>query len=324
MDDDSAERWAIRLDAGPLTPEEQALLDEWLAQAERHEGALLRAEAALVYLDRGRALAGATPIAPAMAPARRLVAAIDGHRRTPSLSRRSFLAASGAAGSIAAGFGAFVLLTGGDEIDTEFGEVRRLPLSDGSVATLNTESRIAVTMKPERRDIALLKGEAWFEVAHDKKRPFVVETGDIRVRAVGTAFSVRRRPDGVDILVTEGTVETWIAGHEAQKVRIDSGKRSFIADADKLIVPVESQGEIERMLAWRSGSLALNGEPLSYAVAELNRYNKHKLIVEDAVLGQTPIVGYFSLSEPNTFARSVAELTSARIEGDANETRLSR
>src|SRR3546814_17933008 len=66
MDDDGAARWAIRRDAGPLTPDEQQAFEAWLAADERREGSLLRAEAALVYLDRGPALieVGDPPFAP--------------------------------------------------------------------------------------------------------------------------------------------------------------------------------------------------------------------------------------------------------------------
>src|SRR3546814_10056817 len=56
--------------------------------------------------------------------------------------------------------------------------------------------------------ITLEEGEAWFQVAHDAHRPFVVDVGSVRIRAVGTAFSVRRNPEGVDVMVTEGVVET--------------------------------------------------------------------------------------------------------------------
>src|SRR3546814_7180012 len=116
--------------------------------------------------------------------------------------------------------------------------------------------------------------------------PFVVDVGSVRIRAVGTAFSVRRNPEGVDVLVTEGVVETWTEGHEAARTRIAQGERSFVAAGTRDIVAVKAADEIDRALAWRSGGLAFNGEPLSYAVAELNRSNRRKLVVEDPVLAR--------------------------------------
>ncbi|MCW0197393.1 FecR domain-containing protein [Sphingopyxis sp.] len=306
MDDDGAARWAIRRDAGPLSPGEQRELDAWLAADERREGALLRAEAALVYIARAPALIDAEdfPAAPeeeAPAPAR--------------IARRRFLAGGAVAGAaIAAGVAGVLLMPSGQEFSTTVGEVRRLPLADGSVATVNTASRIAVALEPEQRHITLEEGEAWFQVAHDAHRPFVVDIGNVRVRAIGTAFSVRRNPEGVDILVTEGVVETWTEGQEATRIRIAQGERSFVATGTGAIVAVKAADEIERALAWRDGGLALNGEPLSYAVAELNRYNHRKLVVEDPVLARMPIVGYFRTNEPGDFARAVAPLIGARVE----------
>ncbi len=311
MDDDGAAHWAIRRDAGPLSPDEQQEFDAWLAADERREGALLRAEAALVYIVRDPALIDAEsgPAAPeeeAQAPAR--------------FGRRHFLA--GGAAAVAAGVAGVLLMPSGQEYSTTVGEVRRLPLADGSVATVNTASRIAVALEPERRHITLEEGEAWFQVAHDAHRPFVVDIGSVRVRAVGTAFSVRRNPEGVDVLVTEGVVETWTEGHEATRTRIARGERSFVATGARAVVAVKAADEIERALAWRDGGLAFNGEPLSYAVAELNRYNHRKLVVEDPVLARMPIVGYFRTNEPGDFARAVAPLVGASVETRSGDMHL--
>ncbi|HEX2813643.1 MAG TPA: FecR domain-containing protein [Sphingopyxis sp.] len=314
MDDDGAARWAIRRDAGPLSPGEQREFDTWLAADERREGSLLRAEAALVYIDRG----------PALIDAESIPAAPEEETPAPArTTRRRFLAGGAIAGTaIAAGIAGVLLMPSGQQFSTTIGEVRRLPLADGSIATVNTASRIAVALEPERRHITLEEGEAWFQVAHDAHRPFVVDIGNVRVRAVGTAFSVRRNPEGVDVLVTEGVVETWIEGHEATRTRIARGERSFVATGTRAIVAVKAADEIERALAWRGGGLALNGEPLSYAVAELNRYNHRKLVVEDPVLARMPIVGYFRTSEPGDFARAVAPLIGARVEMRSGDMHL--
>ncbi|WP_222926949.1 FecR family protein [Sphingomonas gilva] len=311
MDDDGAARWAILLDSGSLTPEQQAEFDAWLAADERREGSLLRAEAALVYLDRGRALAGASQAAPPHPSDTRSI-----------FSRRGFLVGSALAGTVAVGVTGLSFIQPSEEIATAVGEVRRLPLADGSVATVNTASRLAIAMQPERRQITLEDGEAWFEVAHDAERPFVVDAGDVRVQAIGTAFSVRRHADGVDVLVTKGMVETWRVGRESERTRVGAGERTFVARGPSPVSVQAAGPEIERALAWRSGGLALDGEPLAYAVAELNRYNRHQLVIVDAALGRRPIVGYFRTSEPENFARSVAVLLDAQIETRGEQTRL--
>ena len=304
--DDRAARWAIRLDGDPLSDVEQRELDAWLGGDDRRAGALLRAEAALAYLDRGRALARADGDF-----------ASDEQPSAPQLGRRGFLAAS-VAGLAAALIGYSALDNGPDTIATALGEVRRVPLADGSIASVNTASRVAFAMQDTRRDVKLEEGEAWFQVAHDKTRPFVVAAGDVRVQAVGTAFSVRRRDDGVDVLVTEGVVEAWVVGHESRRTRIAAGSMSFVADRSPSIAVSEAIEDIERTLAWRSGELVLNGQTLSYAAAELNRYNKRKLVIDDAGLGDEALVGYFRTEQPEAFARAAGNMLDAevRIEGD--------
>jgi len=309
-DEDAAVRWAIRLDGEPLRDDEQAALDAWLAEESRRRGALLRAEAALAYLDRGRALPESE--APANA--------------APRIGRRGFLIGGSLSGVAAAGaLGLFFTMRNrAIEIRTAVGEVRRVSLADGSVASLNTDSKVAVAMAGQRREVKLEGGEAWFEVAHDKARPFIVEAGEVRVQAVGTAFSVRRREGGADVLVTEGVVEAWVVGHEDAKTRIAAGSKSFVADATSTREVVEAASDIDRALAWRTGELALNGESLSYAAAELNRYNSRKLVIDDAALGREPLVGYFRTDQPENFSRAVATMVGAKVVVDGDTIRITR
>jgi transmembrane sensor len=303
-DQEEAARWAIRRDGGALTPDDQTALDTWLAGDERREGALFRAEAVLAYLDQPASSAQADE-----------GGAVPANAGPVQLSRRKMLAGGGIGIAAAlAGMLTFTLSTSREAFSTAIGEVRRIPLDDGSTATVNTASRITVAMEPERREIQLEDGEAWFEVARDAARPFLVEAGDVRVRAVGTAFSVRRTAAGVDVLVTEGIVEIWRASSPRDPVRVRGGQRAFVTEEASAIRAVAAAPEIERALAWRSGELALNGEPLSYAVEELNRYNRQKIVVMDPVIGRTPIVGYFRTGDPVAFADAVATIAGGRAE----------
>lgn len=306
LDDDEAARWAIRLDSGPLDAGEQSALDNWLLADERRHGSLLRAEAALAYLDRGRALAEPMEVPPVPAP----------------LGRRAFLVGGAVTGLTLAGALGY-LMAWPVQIQTALGEVRRVPLADGSIASLNTSSKVVVAMRDKRREVKLEDGEAWFQVAHDKARPFVVKAGDVRIQAVGTAFSVRRRGGGADVLVTEGAVDAWVVGRESERTRIRAGSKSFVAEAEPLIVVAASE-DIDRALAWRTGEIALNGESLEYAASELNRYNSRKIVVDDRALGSEPIVGYFRADRPEDFARAVAGVLGCSIIADKDTIRLSR
>lgn len=305
-DEEAAALWAVRLDAGPISATQERELEAWLAADERREGALLRARAALEYLNRGRALSGASYDE-------------DEPRR---LNRRGMIGSLVAAGA-AACVGVLMLFPRERRIDTEVGEIRQMPLEDGSVATLNTASKLSVQMKERERLVRLEGGEAWFRVVPDKTRPFVVQAGEVRVQAIGTAFSVRRRDEGTDVLVTEGTVEAWVVGREGDRKIITAGSRGLVEQGVPIAVATAPE-EIDRALAWRSGQLSLDGETLDYAVAELNRYNRQKLIVDDPALGRQQLVGYFYTGEPENFAKTVAWMIGAEIIEDGDTIRITR
>ena len=298
-----AEYWAIRLDGDSLTAAEQSELDAWLGEDERREGALLRAQATLAYLDRGRALH-----------------ANDAPSVRPTISRRNLMMLGG--GMAAAAAGAFLFVGHKPAFATKVGEVRQVALADGSTATINTDSRIQVDFHAHERRIALGSGEAWFQVAHDRTRPFIVAAGQVRVRAVGTAFSVRLRNGSADVLVTEGVVETWVEGHEAQKVRVAAGFQAQVTDGNGGVVTAPDAAKITRALSWRGGQLALDGETLDFAVEEINRYNSKKIVVDSPRLGHEPLVGYFRTNEPEKFSSAVAALINARVIDDGTQIHL--
>ncbi|HEY3813603.1 MAG TPA: FecR domain-containing protein [Caulobacteraceae bacterium] len=311
LNDDAAAAWAVRLGEGALDREAQAELDAWLNEDPRRRGALLRAQAAWRLLDRAGEGHGAVP-----APRRRPVLRF-------ALGRRRLLA-GGAAAIAASVAGVAVMVNMGARYGTALGEVRRVPLADGSLAAINTESVVDVALRKDERRVTLERGEAWFSVAKDKARPFVVAAGPVRVRAVGTAFSVRLHATGADVLVTEGVVEAWTEGAVAKKVRIAAGARAFISNAVGPTQPVESPQQIDRALAWRDGQIALEGETLAQAAAEFNRYNKKKLVIEDPELAGGTLVGWFHANEPEAFARAAAATLNARVVEDKDAIRLTR
>jgi transmembrane sensor len=303
--DDEAAAWALRAD--PACPDADPELQAWLDGDPRRAGALLRAQAALSFLDRARALEEDVPPTPAPAP--------------PRFTRRAAIGL-GAGGVLAAGIAGAALLGGdGRRYVTELGEIRKVPLSDGSIVDINTSSILNVSLRPGARDVVLHQGEAWFEVAKDPARPFLVKAGEARFRAVGTAFSVRRMNEDAELLVTEGRVEAWLSGSDGGRVMIDAGSKILLGP-DMPFRPASAPGEIERSLAWRSGQISLDGETLLEAANEFNRYNHRKLLIEDPLLARRQFVGLFRIDDPHSFALAVAATSGARVTEDAESIRL--
>jgi transmembrane sensor len=302
---DQAAEWATRIDTGAVDPDRDEGLQRWLAGDPRRGGALLRAEATLGFVDRSRALAGVIP-----KPQPR-----------PIWVRRkwTFIGAALCAGLACVA----MLVISPHRYGTGVGEVRQVPLSDGSVVAINTQSTVEVAMHPDRREITLARGEAWFQVAHDKKRPFVVSAGRIRVRALGTAFSVRRHDEGADVQVTEGVIEIWTVGEEDRRAQVAAGTRAYVAEYEQPKT-TPAAADIARSLAWREGQIVLEGQTLDEAAAQFNRYNTQKLVISDPALAAEKLVGQFRANDPHTFAEAVATTLGATVDTAGDTIRLSR
>lgn len=281
-----AARWVARQDKGAWTDADEAELQDWLRADPRHAGALLRAEASWVALDQCHDLSQG-----------------EGEERSSSFGRRKLLVGGGAA--LAASLaGGFFWLRGVRVYETDKGEIRRVQLGDGSIAAINTETWMDVDFAARDRHVRIDRGEAWFQVAKNPKRPFVVAAGDVRAVAVGTAFSVKRQANGAEILVTEGVVEAWGVREAPKKIRLVAGERVFIAD--DAAVTVEAGGaSVDRALAWRNGKIDLAGETLSQAIAEFNRYNRRKLILADPAFASEQFDGSFRIDDVEGFATAV-------------------
>lgn len=330
---EEAARWVARIDSRPLDSEVKAELQQWLKHDERHRGALFRALAVWETLGHESTLD------PDIWDAVQGSSSTDFHEveaggSTEELAvpdkgfgRRRLLWLGGAIAASLVSVSFIPLVRGSrgggnhKSIKTLLGETVKVPLQDGSLVVVNTTSRLEVAQSSDLRSVRLEKGEAWFHVAKDATRPFVVSAGDIRVRAVGTAFSVRRREDGADVQVTEGTVEVWSEEQSERRSLISAGVRTFVSEEAGAQALVEDAAEIERQLAWREGALKFQGNTIGEAVAEFNRYNVTKLEVDPA-LADEKIVGRFSTKEPDAFAHEVSLAFGARIEREGNRIRI--
>jgi len=315
-----AARWAARVDRG-LSPEEEQALDAWLAGDRRRVGAFGRVRAIAVHTERARALA------PNFDPAN-----FQPRAARPGVSRRGLLMAGGGAiaasvaGGVVVGLG---IIDRSQSYNTRLGEVKVMPLADGSVMTLNTASRVVVEFSDTLRGIRLLEGEALFDVARDADRPFLVDAGETQVRAVGTSFTVRRLGDApVQVLVREGVVEVRRHGGSAKPrpVRVAANARAVASSSSTLSVAAVPGGPaaIRRELAWREGRIAFEGETLGQAAAQFSRYSETRIAIDDPAIAAEEVTGLFQANDPVGFAQAVASSFGLRAEVRAGEVRLSR
>lgn len=183
---------------------------------------------------------------------------------------------------------------------TAVGEISNVSLADGSTLELNTDSEVLVGFSDTQRDITLLRGEVFFDVAKNPNIPFVVAVGADRVTAVGTAFSVDlSNPESMEVLVTEGQVRVNRATSELSLSAPNVAYQEiFLAPGQKVVISknnhqVSNDQDSDSALAWRQGMVLFEGETLAQAIREIDRYTPLSFRILDDEIATIPVGGFF-------------------------------
>ena len=319
---EAAAAWVLLQEEGELSEANQRRFADWLAEDEAHVAAH---EDALWALDAAARHAGA----PEMLALRNAAMAAGG-------ARKRFAGWTGGFGlaAAAAAVAAIMLWTAPLEqgsligtatrvaektvdpatsnYQTGIGQRSSISLPDGSVTTLDTDSKIRVAYSNTERAIYLLKGQALFEVAHGKPTPFQVYVKGQRITAVGTIFNVRIEGDEVRVSMVEGTVKVrprpapgGDSGAPAREVTLNAGEAIVAEAAKPLVVKAVAVREVA---SWKGGVLVFNDVPLFDAVAEINRYTTQPIAIADDAVGRYRVSGVFKSNDPEHFCQAMAEV----------------
>jgi len=213
-------------------------------------------------------------------------------------------------GVLAAGGGvglavlALVAFGAGATYATGVGEQRLVRLRDGTDLRLDTDTKVLVAFRGGVRRVRLLRGQAFFDVAHDPAHPFLVDAGPMDVRAVGTRFDVRR--DGADVKVTllEGVVQVRSAGAPAGAWTLAPGEQVSLGRAPARL----TADVVQAATSWTSGRVIFRGLPLAQAIDEINRYSPHKILLEAPAVAEVPVTGSFRTGDVDAFVSAVSDL----------------
>lgn len=345
-----AARWLAQRDGDDWNEREQRRLDAWLDASTAHRVAFVRLDAAwqqsgrLQALGAGWRASGAPPRGHWVSP--RTGVAEDPERDVPPSATRASAGvprrqgqrsrARGRLLAIAASLLVIVSLGLGwyrygaveqASYRTAIGELREVPLADGSTATLSSDSRIQVSLSRGERHVDLQQGEAFFAVAKDRARPFVVSAGGRRVIAVGTRFSVRRDATDLRVVVTQGLVRLESDNrpdlpHQATTL-LPAGSVATASDSG-VVVHSGTVQQAQEYLSWRDGFVSFHDTPLAAAVAELNRYNRRKIVIGDDRIGAMRVGGNFRWSNTDAFVRLLTRGFPIKANRDGDAVVLTR
>jgi transmembrane sensor len=320
--DEAAAEWVVRLGSDQRTHADEQAFRVWLEENPAHAQAY--ADCVALWDAVGDMVAtneAHRTLKPLRAPVR--------IRR--SINRRLVLFGGlGTALAVTAGVVGPLLLGGTQTFQTALGEQRRVQLADGSGVLLNTDTKLRVKFTAPQRLVFLDRGQAFFEVAKDKTRPFRVLAGHNEVRALGTAFEVRRIGEGIQVTLEEGQVAIY-RGADSPLQTLTANPAAPASPSSQVSTPVAvlspgqqailepmepvavSPVDLGKAQAWRYGRMILDNALLGDVISDLNRYGGVQIVLADPKLAEIRVSGVFHTGRPEDFVKSVTAAFPIRV-----------
>jgi transmembrane sensor len=283
----SAARWLARQEHSDWSEADQNNLNVWLAESAVHMVAYLRLSDAWSRADRLAAL---------RAPMRKTLGAVDRNQSKIIVQIVSIVL-------LLVGFATFAITslrnnTPETTYSTPVGGREIIALSDGSQVELNTDTVLQIA-NGNARSVNLVKGEAFFQIKHNAKRPFVVTAFGHRITDLGTKFAVSGVEQHLTVTLVEG------------RARVDTGHASAVLTPGDVAVVTQNHVSVSRKapttlsdkLAWRQGMLVFNRATLTEVAEQFNRYNSRKIVITDPVAAQLAVMGKFPVNDVDLFGR---------------------
>ncbi|HVZ29738.1 MAG TPA: FecR domain-containing protein [Asticcacaulis sp.] len=264
--------WVVRAQGDAFGENDIIALTEWLEADDAHAEAYRRAVALWSGFDLPE-----TAVAPAE-PSVDIPVVVRLADRKPHVMARPPAWAWGVGGAVAAGLAAALFLpqlaAKPDPIavyQTVKGQRQTIALADGSELKLNTDTQVSVQIGKAGRKLTLDHGEVALKVVHDEKRPFTLDSGDVRLTDIGTEFNVLRGDADTRVTVREGSVMLKpIAAADIQPVVLRSGDLGVHRDGH--FASTVNKVNADEAFAWQTAHAVYRNQPLSVVVKDLNRY----------------------------------------------------
>jgi transmembrane sensor len=208
---------------------------------------------------------------------------------------------------------------------TAVAEQRSIELPDGSTVLLNSRSRVRIRFTDTERNVDLVEGQALFKVAKDTQRPFVVHSGKVKARAVGTQFDVYRKHSETIVTVVEGRVavkqdeptDSMLGNQQVGSDHSGAPMQAIVLAAGEQVTVARelsppTKANVSAAIAWTERRLIFTSTPLSSVVEEFNRYSSTPLVIDEGV-ADIPITAVFSTTNPKTLISFLDQQPELRV-----------
>ncbi|HTE39307.1 MAG TPA: FecR domain-containing protein [Steroidobacteraceae bacterium] len=324
-----AARWCARLAAHDCSEVEHLACERWQSAKPEHRNAFVEVSRTSADIDRAMAVDARLQQLADRALAANVVSTLPPAARIKRLAPLALAASVVLAAVVAWQIPAFLGQTEPQALvfQAPSQHARQVTLADGSVVSIDAGGKLRATLTHQERRIELLAGRAYFDVAHDKSRPFSVVANDVRTVALGTRFEVRMDPGETNtgkttITLAQGSVQIEGARGAAQwRELLTPGEQLRVeglgADRERRVV------DAEEFSSWARGWLVFHGMPLHDALREINRYSEKKVLLADASLADLSIAGRFFAGDSASIVAALAEVLPIRVvDGGSHEIML--
>lgn len=301
---DQAMEWFTRLRSEDCSAEERRRFESWRNRAPAHVAAY--EEVSELWNDPALQAAAVQAARASIRSESRQPAV----RRSPARLKQAAIAATIVGLMVLFGLWMDLPLRFASDYRTSTGERQVVRLLDSSAVTLNTRSAIGTAFDDRSRRVDLLAGEAFFQVAPDPQRPFVVQSHGITTRAVGTEFLVRHEPDGIRVTVTEGVVELASGQAGWTPIQVTAGRQVVVSSDGS--GPVRDV-DISRAKAWLRGRLVVEDTRLGDVIEELRRYHSGTIQVWNSSVSEIRVSGSYNLADPTAALLALTETLPVRM-----------
>lgn len=274
-----AAKWVINMSANEVSTEQRTAFESWLAQDPRHGE---------IYNQAERLWKSALP-----SPENLSLVPKKGRIRDHGTALGIFLLA-----------GSAYLLPFSEWLADErtgVGEIRKIPLADGSMLTLDSKSSVDIAFTSLERRLILRRGRLMIEVAvntNSHNRPVLVQNRDGEVRALDTQYVVEQAEKNSIVSVMESEVAVTSFGQPDRSVNLGAGQ-SVRFDSQQVGVP---EAVLLSAMSWTQARLVYDNTPLEQVIADLSRYRRGYLKL-DSKVGQLRFTGILPADDPEAALR---------------------